>query len=46
MDRLTFGDYTMIGAVGVDREGIQHVLSTREAALRTPRRLSNCWKTS
>ena len=32
IDGLIFGDYTMIGAVGVDREGHKHVLGIREGA--------------
>jgi transposase-like protein len=32
LDGLIFGDYTMIGAVGVDSEGIKHVLGIREGA--------------
>jgi transposase-like protein len=32
IDGLIFGDYTMIGAVGVDSEGIKHVLGIREGA--------------
>jgi transposase-like protein len=32
IDGLLFGDYTMIGAVGVDSEGIKHVLGIREGA--------------
>jgi transposase-like protein len=32
VDGLVFGDYTMIGAVGVDVEGIKHVLGIREGA--------------
>jgi transposase-like protein len=32
IDRLLFGDYTMIGAVGVDRDGNKHVLGIREGA--------------
>jgi transposase-like protein len=32
IDGLIFGDYTMIGAVGVDSEGRKHVLGIREGA--------------
>jgi transposase-like protein len=32
IDGLVFGDYTMIGAVGVDSEGNKHVLGIREGA--------------
>jgi len=32
IDGLIFGDYTMIGAVGVDVEGNKHVLGIREGA--------------
>ena len=32
VDRLIFGDYTMIGAIGVDVEGNKHVLGIREGA--------------
>jgi transposase-like protein len=32
IDGLIFGDYTMIGAVGVDSEGCKHVLGIREGA--------------
>ncbi len=32
IDGLIFGDYTMIGAVGVDMEGNKHVLGIREGA--------------
>jgi transposase-like protein len=32
IDGLIFGDYTMIGAVGVDAEGNKHVLGIREGA--------------
>jgi transposase-like protein len=32
IDGLIFGDYTMIGAVGVDTEGNKHVLGIREGA--------------
>ncbi len=32
IDGLIFGDYTMIGAVGVDSEGHKHVLGIREGA--------------
>lgn len=32
IDGLNFGDYTMIGAVGVDIEGRKHVLGIREGA--------------
>ena len=32
IDGLNFGDYTMIGAVGVDIEGHKHVLGIREGA--------------
>jgi transposase-like protein len=32
IDGLIFGDYTMIGAVGVDLEGNKHVLGIREGA--------------
>lgn len=32
IDGLNFGDYTMIGAVGVDMEGHKHVLGIREGA--------------
>jgi len=32
IDGLLFGDYTMIGAVGVDSEGHKHVLGIREGA--------------
>jgi transposase-like protein len=32
VDGLVFGDYTMIGAVGVDSEGNKHVLGIREGA--------------
>ncbi len=32
IDGLNFGDYTMIGAVGVDAEGHKHVLGIREGA--------------
>jgi transposase-like protein len=32
IDGLIFGDYTMIGAVGVDSEGNKHVLGIREGA--------------
>lgn len=32
VDGLIFGDYTMIGAVGVDIEGNKHVLGIREGA--------------
>lgn len=32
IDGLIFGDYTMIGAVGVDSEGNKHVLGLREGA--------------
>ena len=32
IDGLLFGDYTMIGAVGVDSEGNKHVLGIREGA--------------
>jgi len=32
IDGLIFGDYTMIGAVGVDAEGHKHVLGIREGA--------------
>ena len=32
IDGLLFGDYTMIGAVGVDAEGHKHVLGIREGA--------------
>ena len=32
IDGLVFGDYTMIGAVGVDVEGNKHVLGIREGA--------------
>jgi transposase-like protein len=32
IDGLVFGDYTMIGAVGVDLEGNKHVLGIREGA--------------
>ena len=32
IDGLNFGDYTMIGAVGVDLEGHKHVLGIREGA--------------
>jgi transposase-like protein len=32
IDGLVFGDYTMIGAVGVDIEGNKHVLGIREGA--------------
>jgi putative transposase len=32
IDGLIFGDYTMIGAVGVDSEGKKHVLGIREGA--------------
>ena len=32
VDGLIFGDYTMIGAVGVDVEGNKHVLGIREGA--------------
>jgi transposase-like protein len=32
VDGLIFGDYTMIGAVGVDSEGRKHVLDIREGA--------------
>jgi transposase-like protein len=32
IDGLIFGDYTMIGAVGVDCEGNKHVLGIREGA--------------
>jgi transposase-like protein len=32
VDGLLFGDYTMIGAVGVDSEGNKHVLGIREGA--------------
>ena len=32
VDGLIFGDYTMIGAVGVDLEGNKHVLGIREGA--------------
>jgi len=32
IDGLVFGDYTMIGAVGVDSEGRKHVLGIREGA--------------
>ena len=32
IDGLLFGDYTMIGAVGVDCEGNKHVLGIREGA--------------
>jgi putative transposase len=32
IDGLLFGDYTMIGAVGVDVEGNKHVLGIREGA--------------
>jgi len=32
IDGLIFGDYTMIGAVGVDVEGSKHVLGIREGA--------------
>jgi putative transposase len=32
IDGLLFGDYTMIGAVGVDAEGRKHVLGIREGA--------------
>ena len=32
IDGLIFGDYTMIGAVGVDAEGRKHVLGIREGA--------------
>lgn len=32
IDGLVFGDYTMIGAVGVDAEGNKHVLGIREGA--------------
>lgn len=32
IDGLNFGDYTMIGAVGVDVEGHKHVLGIREGA--------------
>lgn len=32
IDGLIFGDYTMIGAVGVDLEGHKHVLGIREGA--------------
>ena len=32
IDGLVFGDYTMIGAVGVDSEGHKHVLGIREGA--------------
>ena len=32
IDGLVFGDYTMIGVVGVDAEGHKHVLGSREGA--------------
>ena len=32
IDGLIFGDYTMMGVVGVDVEGIKHVLGIREGA--------------
>jgi len=32
IDGLNFGDYTMIGAVGVDMDGHKHVLGIREGA--------------
>jgi hypothetical protein len=32
IDGLVFGDYTMIGVVGVDSEGHKHVLGIREGA--------------
>jgi transposase-like protein len=36
IDGLLFGDYTMIGAVGVDSEGNKHVLGVREGPRRIP----------
>ena len=35
VDGLVFGDYTMIGVVGVDAEGHKHVLGIREGATET-----------